>query len=170
MESKTQLAQLHEANAIMDIFKSCTKSMLAAGIQQWDGSYPTLSQIKNDIQAKQVYILKENHQIRATITLNEQQDEQYQSVEWLIPAKRVLVIHRLAVHPNAQGKGFGKKLCLFAESYAQNNQYDVIRLDAYSGNPISLALYNKLDYQRANGLCHFHHNPIAFFCYEKAMK
>jgi len=80
-----------------------------------------------------------------------------------------LVIHRLAVDPSAQGLGIGKQLCIFAEQFAQQNNYDGIRLDTYSGNPISIKLYQALAYHMPEGHCHFNNKPLPFYCFEKSV-
>ncbi len=162
-------ATLEDINRIMLLFKKCTAALIKAGIDQWDGTYPTVSIFEKDIRKGNIFVIKENEILIATITLNNQQDEQYNAINWKYPAKKVLVIHRLAVSPEDQGKGLGKHLCKYAESYGVENDFDVIRLDAYSGNPVSCRLYEKLKYHRAGGYCWFHGNDLPFYCYEKKL-
>jgi ribosomal protein S18 acetylase RimI-like enzyme len=162
-----QPATAEDIPTIHQLFIRCTDVLLAAGIGQWHYDYPALPHIQADVLAGEAFVIKENNQCIATITLNAQQDEQYQAVNWKFPSDKILVIHRLGVHPNAQGRGLAKALCLFAEAFAQSQQYTCIRLDAYAGNPASNALYQKLGYHLADGLCHFHGNELAFYCWEK---
>lgn len=162
-----QLGTLVDVFSIMDIFIACTDAMLAAGIKQWNYTYPTPEVVKKDILRKELFVIKEADKCMATITINDVQDAQYQAIKWNFDASKVMVIHRLAVHPEAQGKGFGKKLCLLAEKQALLHDFGVIRLDAYSKNTISNRLYERLGYQEAEGYCYFHDNDIPFKCYEK---
>ncbi len=162
-------AKVEDIEAIMSIFKQCTKILLEANIDQWDGSYPTVEIFQHDINEGNVFVIKEDQKILATITLNSQQDDQYKAIKWKFQLEKVLVIHRLAVSPDAQGKGYGRKLCEFTESYGAENGFEVIRLDAYSGNSISCMLYEKLNYHRAEGYCWFHGNKLPFYCYEKRL-
>ncbi len=162
-------AKLDDIEAILTIFKHCTEAMLKADIHQWDGKYPTAAIFQKDIENGCVFIIKSDTAILATITLNSQQDDQYKTIKWKYLAEKVLVIHRLAVSPNAQGKGLGRQLCIFSESFGLNNGFEVIRLDAYSGNTVSCGLYEKLDYHRAEGFCWFHGNELPFYCYEKRL-
>ena len=108
--------------------------------------------------------------ITGTITLNSQQDEQYAGINWRHKSNRVLVIHRLAVLPVAQGNGLGRLLCEFAETFARENGFDCIRLDAYQGNPVSGLLYSCLGYLQADGVCWFHGNELPFLCWEKPVR
>ncbi|MFK7807225.1 MAG: GNAT family N-acetyltransferase [Saprospiraceae bacterium] len=160
-------ADLADVTSLHQLFIACTKSMLAAGIKQWHFDYPTETHIRADVLAEETFVIKEGKDCLATITLNDQQDEQYENISWLYHSGKALVIHRLAVHPKAQGRGLAKQLCLFAEDFAKAQQYAYIRLDAYAGNSASNALYEKLGYRKADGLCHFHGNELPFNCWEK---
>jgi hypothetical protein len=51
---------------------------------------------------------------------------------------------------------------------AINMGFEGIRLDTYSLNLASNALYKSLGYSRAEGHCFFHGNKVPFYCYEKA--
>lgn len=164
-----EAAKLSDSSAIMDIFIKSTDKMLEMGIKQWDYTYPTPAIVEKDILAQQVFVIKIEGIAMATITLNSIQAKQYDNIKWKYTGEKVLVIHRLAVHPNAQANGYGKQLCLFTEQYGRDNAYDLIRFDAYSGNPISLKMYERLAYEKADGLCYFHGNEIPFFCYEKEL-
>lgn len=162
-------AKITDIEEILAVFHACTAALLKAGIFQWDGTYPTAEVFENDIKSGSVFVVKKAGQILGTITLNDQQDEQYKAINWKFEAKKVLVIHRLAVSPNAQGMGVGKGLCVFAESFGVENGFELIRLDAYSGNPVSCGMYEKLKYHRADGFCHFHGNELPFYCFEKKL-
>lgn len=163
-------AKIYDCSAIMTIFKDCTREMLANGIGQWHYDYPRQEGVAKDIQRKEVFVWQEDLVIMGTITLNEQQDQQYQQINWQFPADKILVVHRLAVSPKAQGRKIGFKLCQFAEEYAKKNGYDAIRLDAYAGNPGSNYLYEKLGYHLADGQCRFHNNEFHFNCWEKKLE
>ena len=164
-----QPAKPSDLDSIMELFRRCTDSMIAAGIQQWDSNYPVANEVEQDIGAGHVFGLKEGNNCLATITLNERQDEQYHSIEWHYQSGRVIVIHRLAVHPEAQGRGLGQRLCKFAEDWGSENGFEIVRLDAYEHNPIARSLYEKMGYRLAGGRCYFHARRLPFNCYEKQL-
>ena len=161
-----QIGEFADIPQLLQLFIRCTDAMLEAGIKQWDYSYPNEATASADIAKQECFVIKENGNCLATITLNEQQDEQYKKIKWSISGEKVLVIHRLAVHPDAQGRGFGKLLTQYAAHYALQQGYDVIRLDAFTGNPASNHIYKKLGYLLADGLCYFHKDRSPFYCYE----
>lgn len=163
-------ARNYDHSAIMALFEECTRAMLAAGIGQWHFDYPARAQVKKDIERGEVFVWQEDLVVLGTITLNAEQSAQYQQIQWQYQEEPALVIHRLAVHPQAQGRKIGWHLCRFAEHYAQKHQYPVIRLDAYSGNPYSDRLYRRLEYQLAEGYCWFHDNELPFNCWEKKIQ
>ncbi len=170
MISKITQGKEEDIPHILELFVRCTDLMLENDIKQWDYSYPNQQTTLSDVTGRECYILKENGTCLATITLNAQQDKQYQDVKWAFESDQVLVIHRLAVHPKAQGRGLGTLITQFAEHFAKENNYEVIRLDAYQGNEVSNRIYRKLGYSLANGLCYFHGNELPFNCYEKRVE
>jgi len=87
-------------------------------------------------------------------------------VHWKNNEGKVLVIHRLAVHPPFQKQGFAKKLMDFAEDHAIKNGCAAVRLDAYSGNERVLRFYENRGYQK-RGEVNFSGRVLPFFCYEK---
>ncbi len=162
-----EIANIDDLPTLMETFIACTSEMRKNNILQWDYTYPTPGLVLDDIEDENVFIIKRNNRSLGTIALNENQNKQYQNVNWKYNEGKILVIHRLSVHPLVQGEGIGKQLSLFAEDYARKNGYNAIRLDAYSKNPISNRMYQKLGYEKADGSCYFHGNPEPFNCYEK---
>jgi len=146
---------LNDVENTLQMFVSITDLLLENGISQWNYDYPDRDTLITDVKEGANYVIRDGNKIAASIVLNEQQDEQYQQIHWGCRNDSVLVIHRLGVHPEYQGRGLGKKMCLFAESFAIENGYKSIRLDAYAGNAVSNRLYLSLGYAKANGYCYF---------------
>ena len=101
------------------------------------------------------------------MTLNREQDAAYQTVQWL-GGEPVLVVHRLCVDPVHQGLGLGNRLIDFAEDYARRNAYASIRLDAYTGNPTAVRLYERRGCRNA-GQVYFPRRRPPFLCFEKIL-
>ncbi|MEM9546427.1 MAG: GNAT family N-acetyltransferase [Bacteroidota bacterium] len=165
--SEISKGTLGDVQNTLQMFIEITDVLLANGVDQWNYDYPDYNTLKEDVATGANFIIREDDKILASIALNAIQDEQYKKIHWKYRNDSVLVIHRLGVHPAAQGKGYGKKMCHFAESFAREHGYKSIRLDAYSGNAISNRLYEKLGYSKANGYCYFRKKIIPFYCYEK---
>jgi GNAT superfamily N-acetyltransferase len=126
--------------------------------------------VVKDVCNGSAYVMDIEGLVVATITLDQQQDAQYKDIHWHIHDYSPLVIHRLAVTPEFQGRGIAGTLCRFAEQLAREQGCKSVRLDAYSLNPSSNHLYNRLGYKRASGFCYFHYNPVPFYCYDKILE
>ena len=56
----------------------------------------------------------------------------------------------------------------FAESFAMEHGFSCIRLDAYTGHPPALALYERRGYDRV-GQVYFPRRELPFDCFEKTI-
>ena len=160
-------ATVSDLPLVIETFMACTAELKKQGINQWNYQYPEPTEVLKDIKNGTVFIIKNTKRVIASITLNQKQDIQYQNVDWQQKDAKVLVMHRLAVHPISQGEGFAKKMCKFAEKHALKLGLNSIRLDAFSDNPASNNLYLSLGYEVAAGICYYHDVKKPFFCYEK---
>lgn len=117
------------------------------GIPQWDEVYPTCEDFYGDAQKNELYVGEVEGKAAVCFTLNHFQDEDYLKVQWENSGDDFMVVHRLCVNPDFQGKGIGTKTCLYIEELVRQNNCSSIRLDAFTLNPISLAMYKKLGFQ-----------------------
>ena len=166
MNESVVLAVKEDLPEIIALFNDCIRRMEEEKIFQWDALYLTMELFEADIRDKALFLHKSSDYINGVIVLNEEQPVEYQRINWNIMAKRVLVIHRLAVHPNKQGQGIGQLLMDFAEAYAKEHRYEAIRLEAYSGNPSALRFYENRSYKRVGEIV-FPRRKLPFYCYEK---
>jgi len=155
-------ANSQDLDAIMNLIRSCVSHMEEQGIHQWDEIYPDEKTIRNDIEKQQLYLLEDEERVCGVIVLNEFQEPQYKSIDWKFQGK-TLVVHRLAIEPACQGKGYARMLMQFAHKLAKEEHYENIRLDAFIRNPAAVALYEKLGYRMA-GTVTFRKGD--FFCFE----
>lgn len=162
-----RLAEALDLPILLDLFADVREGLQEIGVDQWGPEYPNPDQITKDLDLGRVFVFLADKRIVGTITLDQTQHQQYQGVLWQYEAERVGVIHRLAVLPEFWGHGYAKKLCQFAEAWASQQGWEVLRLDTYSKNPASLGLYQKLGYTKAEGACFFHGNPQPFCLFEK---
>lgn len=150
-----------ELDSVMALVSDAIRNMEDNGIHQWDEVYPDRTVFEKDIEFEELYCLKLETVITGIVTLNDEQSAEYGSIQWS-DTRNPLVIHRLCIMPGSQGKGLAKILVRFAENFAREHNYSSIRLDAFTGNPKALRLYNSLQYQQ-KGIVKFRKG--AFFCY-----
>ncbi len=147
--------------------KSCAKNMIDNGIFQWNEKYPSREVLQKDIELGQIWKFEVKGIIVGIIVLTEIEDDEYLNVKWLTENYKNLYIHRLAVHPNFQGKGFAQKLMDFAEDYAKENEYKSIRLDTFSQNKKNLIFYKNRNYIKLESIYFPNQSEHPFYCYEK---
>jgi GNAT superfamily N-acetyltransferase len=113
-----------------------------------------------------VYVLKNKDEIIGAINVSEEQEAEYQAINWNFDNSKVLVIHRLVVNPKHQKKGYAQKLMDFAERFAKDNKYTSIRLDAFSKNKRVIEFYKNRTYV-IRGDVYFPERKYSFHCMEK---
>ena len=157
-----------DISCIMHLIEDCIKDMESQRIFMWNKEYPNVEIIEDDVINGFGYIMRHHHQCIAYVSINEIQSPEYNQIIWITDGRKVLVIHRLSVHPLFQGKGIAGKLMNFIEDYAVKNHYSCIRFDAYSENTRALRLYDRMGYRRS-GQVFFPFKELPFYCYEKAI-
>jgi ribosomal protein S18 acetylase RimI-like enzyme len=158
----------NDIERVMSLIKDCIRDMESHGIHQWGEYYPTRDIIQDDIENRSLYTTKEDDEVLGIIAINEEQPPEWEKVNWSTQEGRILTVHRLAVKPIRQEQGIARRLLDYAEDYAVYNGYKSIRLDAYSGNPRALKLYEKHGYKRVGQVC-FPSRNLPFYCYEKIL-
>lgn len=158
-----------DLDELFQIYSNGKTSLQERGIYQWVDNYPTKSIIEEDIKKEVLYVLRNGTEILGAINISEDQEAEYQSIDWRFDDSKVLVIHRLVIHPKYQRNGYGKKLMDFAEHFAEKNYYTSIRLDAYSQNKRVIEFYKRRNYY-IRGDVYFPEREFAFHCMEKEVK
>ena len=161
--SESDLAQL------LSIVKSCGQNLIEQGIFQWNEKYPSKEVLLEDIALQQIWKLEDGNSIVGLIVLTEIEDDEYQHVKWLTKKQHHLYIHRLAVDPKFQGKGYAQKLMDFSEKYAKENGYNSIRLDTFSQNKRNQKFYEQRNYIKLESIYFPNQSEFPFYCYEKIM-
>ena len=101
------------------------------------------------------------------VVLNEIQDDEYGEINWSTSEEeKNIVVHRLAVRPDQQGKGLGRLIMDFAEQWARENQYDAIRLDTFSQNPRNQRFYTNRGYTDLGPVYLKYKKEHPYYCYE----
>ena len=77
-----------------------------------------------------------------------------------------MYIHRLAVHPQEQKKGYAKVLMDFAEDYARKGGFISVRLDTFSKNVRNNKFYQARGYRAVGDIYFPKQSEFPFHCYE----
>jgi len=165
-----RLAKKEEILKLLAITKACANDMVSSNIFQWNDEYPSKVAFEYDVKREELYVLISEEIIIGCIVLTPKIDDEYLSVNWLTPNENNLYVHRLAIHPNQQGKGFAQKLMDFAEDFAVKNNYNSIRLDTFSKNQKNQKFYELRDYKKLGNIYFPKQSEYPFYCYERICK
>lgn len=160
-----------ELNSILELTRACGRHMRENGIDQWDENYPDIDSLRRDIESKTLFAYRENDEVIGIVVLNETQDPEYAEINWSTrESDRNIVVHRLAVSPDHQGKGIARKIMDFAEEWAKENDFDAIRLDTFSQNPRNQRFYKNRGYTELGSVYLSYKKEHPYFCYELLLK
>ena len=166
MDNYLELASLNDFKAITNIFRKSINHMRTLNIDQWDEIYPNEDIILTDIKKHQLYVYKINNVPISVVTLNQEQEEAYITVDWNFYDEKIAVIHRLCVDPDLQNQGIARSTMVAAQNELIKQGFLSIRLDAFSKNPYALKLYDKLGYLKCGEVTL---RKGLFFCFEKRL-
>ncbi len=155
-----------DIDSILLVTNACAKAMIIKGIYQWNEDYPNAEAFQNDINRNELYVLIYQNIIVGSIAISTFVDHVYHPINWLTPSDKNIYIHRLAVHPQYQGRGFAQQLMAYAEKFALDNSYSSIRLDTFSQNHRNQAFYECRGYKRLGSIYYPNKSEHPFYCYE----
>ncbi|WP_046743363.1 GNAT family N-acetyltransferase [Kordia zhangzhouensis] len=156
-----------DIDTLLKITKACAQYMITKQIFQWNENYPNREIFEKDILREELYVLISSAKVVGCIVVSTLMDEEYKSVQWVTPNNQNLYIHRLAIHPKQQGKGYAQFLMEFAENYAIRNNYRSIRLDTFSKNHRNQKFYELRGYKRLENIYFPKQSVYPFYCYER---
>lgn len=113
------------------------------------GIYPTRQTAIDGIDNDNLFILRIDNEIAASVILSHEPEDAYSQVTWGIEAnyKDIIVIHTFVVHPNYMKNGLGRVLMDFAKRYSIEQKTKTIRLDVSIHNTPAIALYEECGYR-----------------------
>jgi ribosomal protein S18 acetylase RimI-like enzyme len=162
-------ASLDDLKRIIEITQACANLMISKNIFQWNEFYPRIQTFEEDVNNQTLYVIENNSKVIGCLVISDYMDEFYKKAKWLTVSDKNIYLHRLAVHPDYQGKGFAKKLMNYAFDFALENEFKSIRLDTFSGNPQNNVFYQKLDFKKLEKIYFRDQSDKPFYCYEKVL-
>ena len=158
-----------DLHRIIEITKACAVFMISNKIFQWNEHYPNIETFENDALNENLYVLEINKKLIGCLVISHEMDEFYMKVKWQTPNHNNIYLHRLAVDPSYQKKGYAKQLMNFSFEYAKVNSIKSIRLDTFSGNPFNNIFYSNLGFKKLGKIYFRKQSDKPFYCFEKVM-
>lgn len=154
MKIEYRLGRIEDLDEICGLVNGAVNKMIENNILQWDEIYPTEVDFREDINRKELYVGVVDGNVAVTYTINQESDDEYKKGEWKYKDIPYYVVHRICVHPDFQNQGIGRHTLLYIEEQLLSMGIQAIRLDAFSENPYSLRMYDRLGYSKV-GIAHF---------------
>jgi len=110
--------------------------------------YPTEKTSLNVLGEGTLYVLEENGAVLGSAIINQKAADGYDKAAWKIDAtmEESLVIHTLAISPDATHKGYGEAFIRFYEDMGKSLGLKALRLDTNEKNIKSRPFYKSLGY------------------------
>jgi ribosomal protein S18 acetylase RimI-like enzyme len=152
----------------MQIVRAVVPLMRAGGNLQWDDQYPNPRVFEEDIALAQLWVAVIHEDVVGVVALTTDQSPEYVQAGWDI-TEPAIVIHRLAIRPEATGKGTAAALMRQAEAVAISRNIPRIRADTNTRNQAMQRLLAKLGYALSGEIRLDFRPGLRFFCYEKLL-
>jgi GNAT superfamily N-acetyltransferase len=164
-----RLATEADLPAALALIRAVVPGMHAAGNFQWESTYPNEAVLQRDVANGWLWLAELDGHLAGVAALTTEQDAEYAQADWDF-AEPALVTHRLAVHPDFQGRGVASSLLNWAEDLAAERGLRVLRVDTNTENAATQRLFPKLGYRFAGEITLGFRPGLRFFCYEKPLK
>lgn len=152
---------------IIEITNACAVHMISQNIFQWNEKYPDMETFRNDLNNKNLFVIEFENKIVGCVCVSDKMDEVYKKVKWLTLNNKNMYIHRLAIDPIFQRKGFALQLMSYAEKLAIDKGFISIRLDTFSKNLKNNKFYKLQGYKKIGKIFYRDQSDMPFHCYEK---
>ena len=135
-------ATQNDLDKIMKVVDQVITVMHAQGSFQWDDSYPLISDYKKDSNQDELYVYEELDDVLGVCTISNRGHEEYHLIDWS-EHDRAFTLKRLAVSPNARGKGIADQFLQFAEELARTKNITLITTDTFAENLYAQQLFKR---------------------------
>lgn len=149
-----RVAEQADVLEILTIFTQTKAYFREQKIDQWQGEYPGIPEIRQDIDLKQCYVAVEKELILGVIVLSLNPEASYESLTggaWN-SEEPYTVIHRLAINNDYQGRGTSLKLLAHVEEVSLSQGRQVIRTDTHESNDGMRYILTKTGYRNTGRL------------------
>lgn len=163
-----------ELNTILEILRDGRAQLAEAGVDQWQGDYPNVEQIKEDIKNGHAYLFNaDDHATVGCVAITSAPDNVYDTMDgkWLIQTDNYLTIHRFAILSTHAGKGYATTLFkqLIAHITAEHPEIDSLRIDTHVDNKAMQHLITKMGFTHVGDLNGVYRHNDKCYVYEQVI-
>src|SRR5699024_3291545 len=163
-------AERKDLARVMEITRSVVPLMQAAGNTQWSDVYPSLPRFEQDCNNGSLYVYEDGGGISGFVVVDDEHPAAYGSIGWKVPWTKSAAMHRMAVDPASQGKGFAGYMVKSVESMLVDRGYAAIHTDTSLENGKMQYQFEKWGFE-FRGRLHLDENEDDWYvAYEKVFK
>lgn len=129
----------------MSLYQNVRELGREDGSCDWEDEYPGRAMVEDDLAERRLFVLQDEGDIIAAVSLLETDDLDAEPVGWTEAEHRVPA--RLCVAPWRRGEGLGEALMRRLEDHARKQGCRAFRLIASSSNPAANRLWEGLGYR-----------------------
>lgn len=155
-------------DAVWAMVRRAVADMNRRGNPQWGPDYPAWTHYAEAQERGELYMAVEGTgRTVGCAVFNTEEEPAYAAVPWTIPGP-AMVIHKLAVEPEAQRQGVASALVARCNQLALAAGLPALRGDTYTENRRMQVFFFRQGFRRA-GEVHFPINPLPYPCFERAV-
>lgn len=168
-------ATLDDIDTIIDILSDGRNQLAEAGVNQWQGDYPSRNQITADIMQGSAYLFNSTDDATVgAVAVVPSPDATYDTAnaQWLNTTDPYVVIHRVAIHSTHAGHGYATQLFekIIAHITSEHPEIKSIRIDTHADNHAMQHLIDKMSFERVGEMVGVYHLDDVCYVYEKLIK
>ena len=138
------LAMPADFAAVCALYQTVCADMLAHGLHQWHwGQYPNEGLVRASLEAGTLYVVREGDRLLCAVTVDDFFEPEYAAVNWHCGVNPG-TFHRVAISPDAQGRGLGRRVMTEIIALLREKGYDALHADTLCDNVKALTLYKSL--------------------------
>ena len=143
-------AEKRDLFRIMEIVEEARKYFAGAGIPQWQDGYPSHSEFEADIAGDRLYVAEENGSVLGVYCYDTRGDSNYDEIfeGSFSSSAPYAAIHRVAVAPQAKGKGIAGKMTEHAFALAADEGFGYVRGDTHRLNFSMQRMFEKNGFRK----------------------
>lgn len=139
-------ARISDLSEIEELVRKAVKVMNRAGNDQWNETYPLLSDFETDRKRAELFVFLVDGEVAGIACFSEKEHEEYPEIPWSYPDKAITV-KRAAVDPDYQGQGIAGQLYQYAEKVAKEKGISYIKTDTFSKNLPAQHVFERIGYR-----------------------
>ncbi|AKG73142.1 GNAT family N-acetyltransferase [Salinicoccus halodurans] len=163
-------AERNDLSKVMEITRAVVPLMQASGNTQWSEVYPDMPRFEADLENGSLYVYEADDAVRGFVVVDDEHPEAYGEIRWEVSRTSSAAMHRMAVDPECQGKGFAGIMIKSVESLLVDEGYQGIHTDTSLENEKMQYQFEKNGFE-FKGRLHLDENEDDWYvAYEKVFR